>query len=209
MKPMVIPVIHYADDNQAMRNAERAFDSGCSGVMLIEMRGRDHLPVWVAGAIKRRWPDRLVGLNFLNADTVRAMPIYAASGVDMTWTDHQITHSLSMGDEARLAFEAVVLNPGHLFFFFLRRRVQVSRSGAGPWESGNDRASIWPHPDDQRPSNRQGGRPVEAGIHAGGYRTGRPAGSRERRDARERAPGLPSRNPYPRFHRNIIVIPRL
>lgn len=40
-RSVIIPVIHYADDNQAMRNAERAIEAGCDGVMLIEMRGRN------------------------------------------------------------------------------------------------------------------------------------------------------------------------
>lgn len=90
---LIVPVIHYANDNQAMRNAERAFDAGCPGVMLIEMQGCDRTTIYAAGAIKRRWPDRLVGLNFLNAFGPLNMPMATVAGIDLTWTDQQLTHS--------------------------------------------------------------------------------------------------------------------
>lgn len=86
-------VIHYLNDNQAMRNAQRAYLGGCDGVMLIEMGGRDHEPVFVAGAIKRRFPDLRVGLNFLRASSARQMPLGQVDSLDATWTDRQLTHS--------------------------------------------------------------------------------------------------------------------
>jgi predicted TIM-barrel enzyme len=94
MRPSIIPVIHYADDEQALRNAGRAAEAGCEGVMLIEMRGRnDPLPA-MARAIKARWPHMLVGINFLGATAIEALVDNLAIGTDMTWTDAQPTHSM-------------------------------------------------------------------------------------------------------------------
>lgn len=114
---MILPVIHYADDNQAMRNAERAFAAGCPGVMLIEMRGRNLPLPGIGRSIKRVWPDKLVGLNFLNATTAREMPCSMMRDFDMTWTDEQLTHS-----EGARALEALWMQrtlsdrPDHLLF---------------------------------------------------------------------------------------------
>ena len=113
---MIIPVIHYLDDAQAMRNAEIAFDAGCPAVMLIEMGGADTRPVWAASEIQRCWPEKLVGLNFLRAQRVADMPINL-TGVDMTWTDWQITHS-QLGNFASVAAlrDLLAVKPRHLFF---------------------------------------------------------------------------------------------
>ncbi len=113
----IIPVIHYADDEQAMRNAARAFDAGCEGVLLIEMRGRDSLLPDVARAIKSRWEDRLVGVNMLGAEPERALEWSLDLGLDMTWTDEQLTHSSDGdADEARRVRTLLSRHPDHLFF---------------------------------------------------------------------------------------------
>jgi len=88
----IIPVIHYADGNQAMRNAERAIEAGCTGVMLIEMRGRNTDLVFAGGAIKRRWPDAHVGINHLSTEVLKAAHTNIGV-VDSTWTDEQLTHT--------------------------------------------------------------------------------------------------------------------
>ena len=94
----IIPVIHYSDDNQAMRNAERAIEAGCAGVMLIEMRGRNDGLIFAASAIKRRWPDKHVGINHLGAEIEVAVHRNLATGVDSTWTDEQLTHTDGQSD---------------------------------------------------------------------------------------------------------------
>lgn len=116
-RAMILPVIHYADDNQAMRNAERAVAAGCPGVMLIEMSGKNHVLPQIAGSIKAVWPDLLVGLNFLNATTAREMPSSMIYQLDMTWTDEQLTHS-SGGARMEAIRIAQSLNGrrDHLFF---------------------------------------------------------------------------------------------
>lgn len=117
MKTKIIPVIHYADDAQAMRNAEVAFEAGSDGVMVIHMEGTNHLLPPVAMAIKARWPDRLVGLNLLGVDPVIAVATSIAAGLDMTWTDDQLTHSArAPWNEAWRTSEAVTVGDGHTLF---------------------------------------------------------------------------------------------
>lgn len=98
----LLPVIHYADDNQAMRNAELAIEAGCDGVMLIEMSGRNTGLMFAGAAIKRRWPSAHVGINHLSTEPEKAIHNSIGAGVDSTWTDEQLTHSSSAADwEAR------------------------------------------------------------------------------------------------------------
>jgi predicted TIM-barrel enzyme len=111
----ILPVIHYADDSQALRNAERAFDAGCEGVMLIEMRGYNRPLVKAAASIKTRWPDKLVGVNFLNSEP--DAPLKTCAQIDMSWTDEQLTHSCrSPWLEARRTARTLRERSSHLFF---------------------------------------------------------------------------------------------
>lgn len=117
MKPAIIPVIHYADDDQALRNAERVAQVGCEGVLLIEMQGRSRPLPDIARVIKRRHPELLVGINFLGIDAADAVRANIASGLDMTWTDEQPTHSADAPwDEAEKLREELSAAPGHLLF---------------------------------------------------------------------------------------------
>lgn len=93
MHTKVIPVIHYGSDELAIGNAQIAFDAGCAGVFLIHMDGKNRLLAPVARRIKERWPDRLVGINYLGLDAAEAVKRNIADGLDMTWTDQQLTHS--------------------------------------------------------------------------------------------------------------------
>jgi hypothetical protein len=104
----LLPVIHYADDNQAMRNAERAIEAGCEGVMLIEMSGRNAGLVSAGAMIKRRWSSAHVGINHLSTETEKAVCTSLGAGVDSTWTDEQLTHSSGSADwEARRVVRGV------------------------------------------------------------------------------------------------------
>ena len=114
---VMIPVIHYADDAQAMRNAERAFEAGSDGVLLIHMEGRDELLPGVARAIKARWSDRLVGINGLSTDADAALARNVSDGLDMTWTDGQPTHSAyAPWTHADELSAMLAETPGHLLF---------------------------------------------------------------------------------------------
>ena len=117
MSVKIIPVIHYADDEQTLRNARIAFDAGCDGVFLIHMEGRDHLLPPVATAIKKRWNDRLVGVNFLRMDADEAVVESIRHGLDMTWTDEQVTHSAEQPwAEASRIRDSRASFPRHLVF---------------------------------------------------------------------------------------------
>jgi hypothetical protein len=112
----ILPVIHYADDNQAMRNAERAFDAGCDGVMLIEMRGRNTGLLFAGASIKRRWPSLHVGINHLGLDAEWAAQDSIAAGVDSTWTDEQLTRSPELRGLPARVRSTLETRPGHLLF---------------------------------------------------------------------------------------------
>ncbi len=114
---VIIPVIHYADDAQVMRNAERAFDAGCAGVMLIEMRGRNRDLPFAAAQVAMRWPDRLVGLNLLGLSVATDICFAAYDRIAATWTDEQLTHSgAAPWLDARRTRKALDARPGHLLF---------------------------------------------------------------------------------------------
>ena len=93
MRTNIIPVIHYEDDDQAIRNAARVQDAGCDGVLLIQMDGSNTRLVSVAQEIKAEWPDLLVGVNHLGLDPSRSLAVNLAADLDMTWTDVQPTHT--------------------------------------------------------------------------------------------------------------------
>lgn len=116
MPAQVIPVIHYEDAKQALRNAEIAFDAGCAGVFLIHMNCDNHLLAPSARAIKERWPDKLVGINYLGGDAADAIAQNITNDLDMTWTDLQLTHSGAGDDRAEAAHRAMQAKPGHMLF---------------------------------------------------------------------------------------------
>jgi len=114
----VIPVIHYQSDEQAMRNAERVVDAGCEGVFLIHMDGENELLAPIACRIKSRWTDSLlVGINYLGEDPAKAALSNVANGLDMTWTDVQLTHSSAEPwSYAAMVRDALANCPKHLLF---------------------------------------------------------------------------------------------
>lgn len=117
MKTSIIPVIHYANDEQVRRNAAIAHAAGCAGVFLIHMNGENHSLAPAAKAIKSAWPDMLVGTNLLGVDPFNALAANIAHGFDMTWTDEQITHSdledFAIAERMREMLQAT---PSHLVF---------------------------------------------------------------------------------------------
>ena len=117
MKPMTIPVIHYASDDQAVREAKVAFETGNEGVLLIHMEGRDELIGPIAQRIKREWPERLVGANYLTLNPVVALEENVGRGLDMTWTDKQVTHTIrGDNDEMFELQEMLAAKPQHDLF---------------------------------------------------------------------------------------------
>ncbi|VTU43045.1 MULTISPECIES: hypothetical protein [unclassified Variovorax] len=84
MRPIVLPVIHFAEKARAFHNAAVAFDAGCDGVWLISMDGRDSLLEPAALEIKAAWPTKQVGINYLTLPAVEAIRRNVAAGLDMT-----------------------------------------------------------------------------------------------------------------------------
>ena len=66
------PVIHLRDDLQGADEAHKAFDAGADGVFFIHHAGDDAMAVRVARAIKKRYPDWYVGINFLAGGPIAA-----------------------------------------------------------------------------------------------------------------------------------------
>lgn len=115
--PAVLPVIHFQSPELSLLNAERAFDAGCDGVFLIHMDGVNDVLAPVAKAIKARWPDKLVGVNYLDMPVVEALKRNIAEGLDMTWTDEQLTYSGNTEQSDAVAARQVLwTQPGHLLF---------------------------------------------------------------------------------------------
>ena len=117
MHPKVIPVIHYESDEQALRNAQIAFDAGCAGVFLIHMDGDNEVLSPIAQQVKARWPDKLVGINYLGMSVSKALEANLRDGLDMTWTDTQLTHSSAASlAQAKEASAILSLHPSHQLF---------------------------------------------------------------------------------------------
>ena len=117
MRPQIIPVIHYQNDVQCLRNAEIAFETGCESVFLIQMEGKNDLLPLVAKAIKAQHPDKLVGINYLGLEPAYAVAANIGHGLDMTWTDVQLTHSAGMPwKQAVQVQEELQRHPDHLLF---------------------------------------------------------------------------------------------
>lgn len=112
----VLPVIHFQNTDQALRNAEIAFDAGCPGVLLISMDGEDELLGPAAKEVKRRWGDKLVGVNYLSLSALSALRLNLAHGFDLTWTDNAGVHSTGLGTLAHLVADELKATPEHTFF---------------------------------------------------------------------------------------------
>lgn len=120
MKPEIIPVIHYHDDDQAERNAQIAKAAGITSVMFIQMQGRDMDMARYATKFKDGNPDINVGINCLSASPYAALLFSTTTGFNMTWTDDQVTHSLKTSNkdeqEIRYIKEQLDQNPQHRYF---------------------------------------------------------------------------------------------
>ncbi len=117
MNPMIIPVIHFQSDDQVRRNVDISVAAGCKAIMLIDMTGQNLEMIESAIKTKEQHPDLLVGANHLAERASDALTYNISDGLDMTWTDEQLTHS-----QRELSYENVSLalkleaHPEHLFF---------------------------------------------------------------------------------------------
>ena len=90
--PVILPVIHVLDEASAGANIDRIVDAGLRGCFLInhDFGIAPFLPV--IEAIRTRYPDFWIGLNFLAVTGLKAFPFLAELGahgirVDAYWAD--------------------------------------------------------------------------------------------------------------------------
>ena len=115
MKKTILPVIHYHTYARAFENAERAFDAGCDGVLLISMDGDDEPLGPLARQVKARWSDKLVGVNYLTLPANIALRKNLEDGLDVTWTDNAGVHSSGLSTLASLVAGGLEGAEGHQF----------------------------------------------------------------------------------------------
>lgn len=90
--PVVLPVIHVLDSEQAKRNIETARDGGCPGVFLINHDFEKEKLVPIIKEMRAAFPDYWIGVNFLAVTGKFAFPILGAlqaegCQVDGYWAD--------------------------------------------------------------------------------------------------------------------------
>ncbi len=90
--PVVLPVIHVLDAEQARRNIEAAIDGGCPGVLLINHDFEKERLLPIIRDMRSAFPDYWIGVNFLAVTGKFAFPILGALQaegvrVDGYWAD--------------------------------------------------------------------------------------------------------------------------
>ena len=104
--PVILPVIHVLDDLQTAANIDHIIDAGLNGCFLInhDFGIESFLPV--LEAIRGRYPDFWIGVNFLAVTGLKAFPILADLGsrgvrIDAYWADDaRIEESAVIQEEA-------------------------------------------------------------------------------------------------------------
>jgi hypothetical protein len=101
MTPEIWPVIHLDTPGLAFVNAAIAFNAGCDGVFVIHMNGGDELVTPVASEIKRMWPDKKVGVNYLTMNAFDGLRRAEKNLFDAYWTDESGVRSDGVEEVAR------------------------------------------------------------------------------------------------------------
>lgn len=104
--PVVLPVIHVTDNEQAVRNVAIAIEEGAAGVFLInhDFAYPQFLPI--IRHVRKRFPSLWLGVNFLAVTGREAFPVlgdlaYEGVHVDAYWADdacineHEAIHAQS------------------------------------------------------------------------------------------------------------------
>ena len=80
------PVIHVVDDVQALRNVRIAFENGAHGVFLINHEFSAQTLLGVYQAVRSVFPNRWIGLNFLDLDPLQALTV-VPQDANALWVD--------------------------------------------------------------------------------------------------------------------------
>lgn len=117
MAAQIWPVIHLSTMDQALENADIAARCDATGVFVIHMDGRDDEVDPAAFAIKQRFPQLKVGVNYLSLPAPVAAVRSIALGMDATWADQPGIRSDKMEAAVdRALVPALRQNPAHQFF---------------------------------------------------------------------------------------------
>ena len=104
--PVILPVIHVLDDPQTAANIDHIIDAGLNGCFLINHDFGIEAFLPVLEAIRGRYPDFWIGVNFLAVTGLKAFPILADLGsrgvrIDAYWADDaRIEESAVIQEEA-------------------------------------------------------------------------------------------------------------
>ena len=104
---IIYPVIHYFNDEVAMRNAETAFEAGCDGVFLIQMQGYDGQIIKSSRDIQARFSNKMVGVNFLACSPGQAFLFGVELEYDMVWSDAPGITSAMVAEDAKAIAEFI------------------------------------------------------------------------------------------------------
>lgn len=115
-RPAIFPVIHYLNRELAISNANMALRLGCTGVFVISMDGNDEPLEVVAKEVKKLWPDKTIGVNYLTLPAIEGLRRNLAAGLDATWTDSSGVGSGGVTDEAMAVAALLREKPTHQFF---------------------------------------------------------------------------------------------
>lgn len=90
--PIVTPVIHVLDVEQTSKNIDIAVDAGVPGVFLINHDFSVELFLPIVRAVRKRYPDLWLGLNFLAVTGEHAFPVLGdllvdGCRIDAYWAD--------------------------------------------------------------------------------------------------------------------------
>ena len=85
--PIVLPVIHVIDAEQAQMNIEVAIAGGCRGVFLINHDFEKEKLIPIIKEMRQAFPDYWIGVNFLAVTGKFAFPILGELQASGVWVD--------------------------------------------------------------------------------------------------------------------------
>lgn len=100
--PKILPVIHHINLGLTLDQADLAFEAGADGVFLISHNNADEELYEPLILIKNAYPDKFIGVNFLNSPVHQVYPVIAELGIDGLWSDNIGITSAGVSEATRL-----------------------------------------------------------------------------------------------------------
>lgn len=88
----IYPVIHVSDSKTTQNNAKIAYDTGCDGVIFIDMGGADYTALDEATTAKKTYEfdsSFWIGINLLEHDPSLASSVALRTGLNICWSDYK------------------------------------------------------------------------------------------------------------------------